>query len=142
MTQSRIRFLLVLALVACSFSAFGDDRVYVGTPTSDVYGSSNDFGLGANTNVVNVTASSTALTNAFASLPSDDYDGVLIQAASGTVYVNGTTATPTLGMSLTTSMPPIYLTLPMLPKSTGKCWIVCSSVNAVLRMIPVKLRKF
>ena len=133
------RLAIVLFLIAASVSCCFAQNVFVATPTSDVFSSTSNLGFGTSTNVVNVTASTTSLTNAFASLPSEDFDGVFVQAIGGTIYINGSTATNTLGVNLTTSMAPMYIPLPHLPKSRGKCYI--TGAGYTLRMIPIKLRQ-
>jgi hypothetical protein len=104
-------------------------------------GKGTDLGLGSS-QPVTVTVATATLTNLCTSLPNNDYQYALVSCSSGTIYVNGSVATPTLGMKLTDSMPPIMIPLPVLPKDRGVIYLVAPAANtSQAKIIGYKVRQ-
>lgn len=140
-----VALMLVVALVAVLVSTVTADdswSSWTATPTATAQGTSPDWGFGVgSTNWGSVTASSTALSNVFAALPSNDFDYALIKVigSSKTVYMN-TTATTTNGIALTDSMPPMFVPLPRLPKDRAKMYIIGGSGGEVVKIVGYRIR--
>lgn len=143
--RSMLVALMLVALVAiCISKVRANDawNSHVATPTATAQGPSPEFGFGSTTgSYATVTASSTALTNLLASLPSNDFQYVLIKVlgSSKTVYLNNT-ATTTNGIAFTDAMAPMLLPLPVNPKDRAKMYVIGGAGGEVVKIHGFKVR--
>ena len=87
--------------------------------------------------VYNVTASSTALVPLLDNVKNKGYRAVIVRVtgSSKTVYMNGTVATPTLGLALTDSQSPIVIPL---GATSPDIKIIGAAGGEVVRLVPVR----
>ena len=119
--------LLALAAVAANAQYY----------TLNASGSLNAEGAITSGVVYNVTASSTALVPLLDDVKTKGYRSVIVQVtgSSKTVYLNGTVATPTLGLALKDSQSPIIIPLGSTDPDID---VIGAAGGEVIRLIPVK----
>jgi hypothetical protein len=116
-------FVFLFMFLVMASGAFAQNNVWVATPSAMTQTVGGESCFGVTTPVVLNVASYVAY-NLCSYLPSDDYSHIAIKVSSGAVYLQGTVATPTLGMYFQSSDGVIVLPLPSLPKSRGKIIVV------------------
>jgi hypothetical protein len=138
--------LLALALVALTFAspAVADDTYsgWVATPTAGAQKSEADMIL-PDTNPVSVTVGTSTVVNLCASLPSNEYQEMLVQVTSGTVYLTGSITTPsTSGMTLPAATYGVMrFPLSAFPKDLGKIPVVAAAAQSKVLIWGVRTRK-
>ncbi len=128
-------FKLVLLVGLLALAAAAANAQYY---TLNASGSLNSEGsITSGQFVYNVTASSTALVPLLDDVKTKGYRAVIVQVtgSSNTVYLNGTVATPSLGLALKDSQSPIIIPLGATDPDID---VIGTAGGEVIRLIPVK----
>lgn len=110
------------------------------TATYTTWGSSGIGG--AQTNLTNpvysVTVASSALTNLFGSIPDRGLYRKCLVSFDGTLYLNGTLATPTLGVAIASTSSPMTFDLPTTPSLSGLVVTAVGTNSVAVKLVPIR----